>query len=107
MPHPYLAPMLFVTFLWIGMIYMNEKYALFSVDRFSSDVTKWIAYIWLGAFLLMLTFLIIGSSLHPPTPKDLAAQAAGPVDLEFGPDGDLYYVALNIGQIRRISFRGG
>ena len=72
MPHPYLAPMLFITFLWIGMIYMNEKYALFSVDRFSSDVTKWIAYIWLGAFLLMLTFLIIGSSLHPPTSKDLA-----------------------------------
>ena len=64
--------MLFIAFLWIGMVYMNEKYALFSIDRFSSDVTKWIAYIWLGAFLLMLTFLIIGSSLHPPTSKDLA-----------------------------------
>src|SRR5205823_3631549 len=72
MSHPYLAPMLFIMFLWIGMVYMNEKYALFSIDRFSSDVTKWIAYIWLGAFLLMLTFLIIGSSLHPPTSKDLA-----------------------------------
>ena len=72
MTHPYLAPMLFITFLWIGMIYMNERYALFSSDRFSSDVTKWIAYIWLGAFLLMLTFLIVGSSLHPPTSKDLA-----------------------------------
>ena len=40
-------------------------------------------------------------------PTDLAAQAAGPVELEFEPDGNLYYVALNIGQIRRISFRGG
>ena len=72
MSSPYLVPMLFITFLWIGMVYMNERYALFSVDRFSSDVMKWIAYIWLGLFLLMLTFLIIGSSLHPPTAKDLA-----------------------------------
>jgi membrane protease YdiL (CAAX protease family) len=72
MSSPYLVPMLFITFLWIGMVYMNERYALLSVDRFSSDVMKWIAYIWLGLFLLMLTFLIIGSSLHPPTAKDLA-----------------------------------
>ena len=41
------------------------------------------------------------------TPRDLAAQAAGPVDLDFGPDGDLYYVAFNLGEIRRISFHGG
>ncbi|HEY8182078.1 MAG TPA: type II CAAX endopeptidase family protein [Thermoanaerobaculia bacterium] len=72
MSGPYLVPMLCITFLWIGMVYMNERYALFSVDRFSSDLSKWIAYIWLGVFLMMLTFLIIGSSLHPPTSKDLA-----------------------------------
>jgi membrane protease YdiL (CAAX protease family) len=72
MSNPYLLPMLFITFLWIGMVYMNEKYALFSVDHFSSDLTKWIAYIWLGALLLMLTVLIVWSSLHPPKPKDLA-----------------------------------
>jgi len=64
--------MLFIAFLWIGIVYMNERYALLSVDRFASTATKWIAYAWLGTFLLMLTFLIIGSSLHPPTPKDLA-----------------------------------
>jgi glucose/arabinose dehydrogenase len=39
-------------------------------------------------------------------PRDLAAQAAGPVEFDFEPDGNLYYVALNLGQIRRISFRG-
>src|ERR1700687_1338788 len=72
MSSPYLLPILFITFLWVGMVYMNEKYALFSVDHFSSNLTKWIAYIWLGAFLLMLTVLIVGSSLHPPTPNDLA-----------------------------------
>jgi membrane protease YdiL (CAAX protease family) len=72
MSHPYLAPILAITFLWIGLVYMNEKYLLFSVDRFSSNVTKWVAYIWLGAFFELITFLIVGSSLHPPTPKDLA-----------------------------------
>jgi len=64
--------MLFITFLWIGILYMNERYALLSVDRFPSASAKWIAYIWLGLFLLMVAFLIVGSSLHPPTPKDLA-----------------------------------
>jgi glucose/arabinose dehydrogenase len=54
-----------------------------------------------------IKYLTLESNRYNPTPKDLAAQAAGPVELEFGPDGDLYYVALNIGQIRRISFRGG
>lgn len=54
------------------MIYMNERYQLFSADQFSSAVTKWIAYVWLGVFLFFLTFLIVGSSMHPPTAKDLA-----------------------------------
>lgn len=39
-------------------------------------------------------------------PTDLAAKAAGPVEIEFGPDGNLYYVSLNLGQVRRISFQG-
>jgi membrane protease YdiL (CAAX protease family) len=68
---PYLLPMLFIGALWVGMVYMNERYALFSVDHFPSNASKWIAYVWLGLFLFLLTFLIVGSSLHPPTPKDL------------------------------------
>ncbi len=64
--------MLFIAFLWIGIVYMNERYALLSVDQFASQASKWIAYVWLGVFLLMPTFLIINSSLRPPTPKDLA-----------------------------------
>jgi glucose/arabinose dehydrogenase len=43
---------------------------------------------------------------YSSTPRDLAAQAAGPVELEMGPDGNLYYLALNLGQVRRISFHG-
>jgi membrane protease YdiL (CAAX protease family) len=54
------------------MVYMNERYNLFSVDHFPSPWLKWLAYAWLGGFLLMLAILIVGSSLHPPTAKDLS-----------------------------------
>ncbi len=69
---PYTLPLLFITFVWIGIVYFNERYLLFSADQFSSVTTKWIAYLWLGAFLFVLAILIVGSSLHPPTSKDLA-----------------------------------
>ncbi|HEY8131822.1 MAG TPA: hypothetical protein VII12_08005, partial [Thermoanaerobaculia bacterium] len=68
----FILPLVFIVLVWVGMIYMNERYALFSIDQFSSPAIKWVAYAWLGVFLFMLTFLIVGSSLHPPTSKDLA-----------------------------------
>ncbi len=37
-------------------------------------------------------------------PTDFAAAADAPVDLEVGPDGSLYYVAINAGEIRRIRY---
>ncbi len=70
--NPYVLPLLFVGFVWIGMVYMNERYGLFSVDSFSSPALKWITYVWLGTFFFLLAMLIVGSSLHPPTAKDLA-----------------------------------
>ena len=70
--HPFVFPLAFIAVVWIGMVYMNERYVLFSVDQFSSMASKWLAYIWLGVFLFLLTILIVGSSLHPPTAKDLA-----------------------------------
>lgn len=33
--------------------------------------------------------------------------AAGPVQLEVGPDGSLYYLATNVGELRRIVYVGG
>jgi glucose/arabinose dehydrogenase len=59
---------------------------------------------WVGSWMRYLT---LGSKTHTATTKDFAADAAGPVELEFGPDGNLYYVSLNLGQIRRISCCGG
>ena len=43
--------------------------------------------------------------LDPSTRATFIAGAAGPVDLEIGPGGDLFYVDLNTGTIRRISFQ--
>ncbi len=70
--HPYLFPLVFIAVVWAAMVYLNERYNLYSIDQFASPGIKWIAYIWLGVFFLLLAVLIVGSSLHPPTAKDLA-----------------------------------
>jgi glucose/arabinose dehydrogenase len=36
-------------------------------------------------------------------PSDFDTSAEGPVDIVFGPDGDLYYVAINAGTVHRVS----
>jgi glucose/arabinose dehydrogenase len=36
------------------------------------------------------------------TPSDFVTDAAGPVDIVFGPDEALYYVSINTGQVRRV-----
>jgi len=38
----------------------------------ASATSKWIAYVWLGVFLFLLTCLIVGSSLKPPSARDLS-----------------------------------
>jgi len=36
-------------------------------------------------------------------PADFVTSAQGPVDLVFGPDGNLYYVAFNAGTVRKVT----
>jgi glucose/arabinose dehydrogenase len=60
---------------------------------------------WQGSWIRYLT--LDSANIYTSIPKDFASEAAGPVDLDFGPDGSLYYTALNAGEIRRISYRGG
>ena len=43
----------------------------------------------------------------PATRATFAAGVAGPVDLQIGPGGDLFYVDFNGGTIRRIRYAGG
>ena len=38
------------------------------------------------------------------TPTDFALNADGPVDVEMGPDGNLYYLAINTGELRTILY---
>ena len=45
-----------------------------------------------------------GGLPDPARRSTLVAGAAGPVDLESGPDGDLFYVSLNGGTIHRITY---
>jgi len=65
-------PLTCIGIVWLVLVYLNERYQLFSVDRFASITMKWIAYVWLGLFLFLLTFLIVASSLRPPSVKELS-----------------------------------
>jgi membrane protease YdiL (CAAX protease family) len=68
----YVLPLIFITLVYAAMIVMNERYRLFSVDRFSSTTTKIVAYAWLGILMFGLAILITGSSLRIPTAQELA-----------------------------------
>jgi glucose/arabinose dehydrogenase len=55
----------------------------------------------------VLRFARIGPGRRAQTDADdFATGAAGPVQLEIGPNGSLYYLALNVGELRRIVYRG-
>jgi glucose/arabinose dehydrogenase len=64
------------------------------------------AYIYGDWMQNWLRYLSPADDARTVRAKDFAEDAAGPVEFRAGPDGDLYYVALNLGQIRRISYRG-
>jgi glucose/arabinose dehydrogenase len=40
-------------------------------------------------------------------PEVFASNADGPVDMEMGPDGSLYYVSISTGELRRIDYTPG
>ena len=49
-PHmAYIVSIGFVILVWIAIVALNERYGLLSCDRFSSDIAKWLAYVWLLA----------------------------------------------------------
>jgi membrane protease YdiL (CAAX protease family) len=68
--HYYLAGG-FALLVWIAIVFLNERFHLLSCDRFSSDALKWIAYLWLGGFIVGLALLVTSSALTPPTVKQL------------------------------------
>jgi membrane protease YdiL (CAAX protease family) len=68
----YAGSALFATVVWLTIVFLNERYGLLSCDRFPSPVAKWFAYLWLGAFMIVLALLVTGSALTPVTSKQLA-----------------------------------
>ena len=68
----YLVSVGFVFLVWIAIVALNERYNLLSCDRFPSPVFKYLAYLLLGFFLLLLATLVTGAALSPPTAKQLA-----------------------------------
>jgi glucose/arabinose dehydrogenase len=54
---------------------------------------------WSKSTLSYLRLEAGGAESHP-----FATLAAGPVQIELGPDGSLYYVALNAGELRRVVY---
>ena len=68
---PYIVSVAFVLVVWITIVVLNERFNLLSCDRFPSAALKWIAYVWLGLFLVTLAVLVTGSALTPPTSKQL------------------------------------
>lgn len=68
----FVLPLTFIFLCYVTMVAMNERYALFATDRFPIPAFKWMAYAWLGMFMLGLCGLVVGSSLAPPTAQQLA-----------------------------------
>jgi len=62
----------FILLVWLFIILLNERFNLLSCDRFSSPLMKWIAYLWLGAFMAGMALMVTASAQHQPTPKQIA-----------------------------------
>lgn len=70
---PYAISITFVVIVWLTIVLLSERAGLLSCDRFPSAAAKWFAYVWLGAFMVLLAYLVTGSALTPATPRQLAA----------------------------------
>jgi len=69
---PYVFSVTLMVLVWAAILYLNERHGLLSCDRFSSAGAKYFAYVWLGAFLILLAVLVTASALSPPTSKQLS-----------------------------------
>lgn len=69
----YAVSALFVTLVWLTIVFLNERHGLLSCDRFSHPALKWFAYFWLWAFMVALALLVTVSALTPMTSKQLAS----------------------------------
>jgi membrane protease YdiL (CAAX protease family) len=68
----FVAPLIFIGIVYVGIIVMNERYGIFRCDHFPSPAAKYGAYVWLGLIMFLLMFLVVASSQRVPTAQELA-----------------------------------
>jgi glucose/arabinose dehydrogenase len=78
--------------VYSASVYPPEYQGAYFFGDYSAD---WMRYGQLDAFGVLQNVQLFGTAM------------GGPVDLQQGPDGSLYYVAFNAGQLRRIRFAQG
>ncbi|MGZ5473937.1 MAG: CPBP family intramembrane glutamic endopeptidase [Thermoanaerobaculia bacterium] len=61
----------FALLVWIAIVFLSERSNLLSCDRFANDIVKWVAYVWLGLFLVGIALIVTNAALTPATPKQL------------------------------------
>jgi glucose/arabinose dehydrogenase len=81
-----------------GVFYTGTRYPPpYRGAYFYGDWAKsWLRYLPAGAF----------SPPGAPAPRGFATNAGGPVQIELGSDGNVLYLALNAGELRRIVYAG-
>jgi membrane protease YdiL (CAAX protease family) len=67
----YAASLTFVVLVWLSIVYLGERHRLLSCDRFPSAGAKWFGYLWLGAFMVLLAWLVTGAALRTTTRAEL------------------------------------
>jgi glucose/arabinose dehydrogenase len=72
---------------------------------YPDDYRKYFYADWAQSWIRMLT-LDPSSGVPVGAPSEFARAAGGPVSLRAGPDGDLYYLALNFGGLYKIDYAG-
>ena len=61
-----------ILIVWAAIVLLNERFNLLSCDRFPSPLLKWLAYVWLGLFMVVITWMVTSGGLEPTTAKQLA-----------------------------------
>ena len=67
----YFATAAFVLLVWLAIVLLNERWNLLSCDRFANTIVKWVAYVWLLAFMVLLAVLVTQSALTTVTAAQL------------------------------------
>lgn len=78
----------------IGGAFAPSGFSLFGGDYFFAD------YIASKIYSAPVTAARDDLAAYP---SDFVTGASGPVDVQFGPDGALYYVAINTGEVREVT----